>query len=116
VTFDANDVVVVPFPFTDRSATRRRPAVILSSATAFGIATGQHVGAMITSARHSRWPLDVPITELAPAGLDAVCLVRMKLFTLDERLILRRAGRLGGADATALGDSMRKLLMLETVL
>ncbi|MBF0195885.1 MAG: hypothetical protein HQL71_15100 [Magnetococcales bacterium] len=31
VTYDVYDVVVVPFPFTDRSTSKRRPALVLSS-------------------------------------------------------------------------------------
>ena len=32
MTFESLDVVVIPFPFKDRRATRRRPALIVSSA------------------------------------------------------------------------------------
>ena len=32
MTFDAFGVVVVPFPFTDRNTTKRRPALVLSDA------------------------------------------------------------------------------------
>ena len=42
--FDFGDVVLVPFPFTDQSGTKRRPAVIISLAgynmsTAIGAAS-----------------------------------------------------------------------------
>ena len=53
VTFEAFDVVVVPFPFTDRNTTKRRPALVLSDARAFNEQAGHFVLAMITSARHS---------------------------------------------------------------
>ena len=47
------------------------------------------------------WPLDVPIGDLASAGLPAPSIVRFKLFTLDQRLVrrtLRRLGTLGAED------------------
>src|SRR5665647_2715540 len=87
VGFDQWAVVVVPFPFTDRRAERRRPALVVSRPEALGNRVGQSVLAMITSAAHSGWPLDVPLTELACAGLPAPSLVRMKLFTLDEAVV-----------------------------
>ena len=87
--FDANDVIIVPFPFTDRATTKRRPAVVLSNA-AFNTATGHVIAAMITSAKQSAWSSDVAITDLAAAGLAVPCVVRMKLFTL-EKVLHRKA-------------------------
>lgn len=109
MTFDRFDVVVVPFPFTDRDATKRRPALVLS-ASGFNAAAGHSVLAMITSAGNSPWPLDVSIGDLAAAGLSASSMVRMKLFTLDHRLVLRKAGRLSAKDAKAVERAMTKLL------
>lgn len=109
MTYDAGDVVVVPFPFTDRAATKRRPAVILSDG-AVGEDIGQSVLAMITSAKQSGWRLDVPIEDRGTAGLDTACVVRMKLFTLDHRLIVRRAGTLGAGDRAAVSRAVKELL------
>lgn len=103
------DVVVVPFPFTDRQASRRRPALVLSSAS-FNRATRHSVLAMITSAVQSRWPGDVPITNLEAAGLSSACLVRLKLFTLDQRLVLKRAGTLAANDRGVLAARWRMLV------
>ena len=110
VTFDAFDVVVAPFPLTDRTATKRRPALVLSERPAFNAGIGHVVLAMITSASHSDWPLDAALSDLRAAGLTSASVVRMKLFTLDERLILRKAGSLAAADRKAVTAALRKLL------
>ncbi|OGQ94625.1 MAG: transcriptional regulator [Deltaproteobacteria bacterium RIFOXYD12_FULL_57_12] len=112
MTFEAFDVVVVPFPFTDRTTTKRRPALILSDAQAFNRQVGQSVLAMITSAKNSDWPLDIEIQDLDSAGLAAASIIRMKLFTLDEQLIIRRAGRLGSTDQARVIGALRQLLNL----
>ena len=103
------DVVIVPFPFTDRQASKRRPALVLSAA-AFSRVTRHSVLAMITSAEQSSWPGDVAIADLEAAGLPAPCVVRLKLFTLDHRLILKRIGKLGTADSGALATRWRTLV------
>ena len=110
VTYDLFDVVVLPFPFTDRAATRRRPALVLSRGRVLGDQPGRSVLAMITSADNPSWPLDVPVKGQAAAGLPSPSVVRMKLFTLDNGLILRKAGRLGRADQQQVRESLRALL------
>lgn len=94
------DVVIVPFPFTDRDASKRRPALVCSAA-AFNRQAGHLVLAMITTATHSPWPGDVPIRDLTDAGLPAPSVVRWKLFTLDASFVLGRAGTLSSRDRTA---------------
>ncbi|GEM_PF-63231 len=108
VTYKAHDVVVVPFPFTDSSRGKKRPALILSSDEHFKI--NQSIMAMITSAKNSAWPLDVTITDLNKAGLSAASVVRMKLFTLDHRWIIRKAGSLSETDRRAVSQSVSKVL------
>ena len=109
MNFKAFDVVVVPFPFTDTATTKRRPALVLSDAQAFNLQVGQSVMAMITSAKNSNWPLDIEIQDLASAGLPAPSIVRMKLFTLDEKLIIRKAGTLASPDQIKTREALRQL-------
>jgi len=96
-TFKPGDVVVVPFPFSDRDAPKRRPALVCSSA-AFNGASAHVVLAMITSTSHQKWPGDVAIRDLTSTGLSIPSVVRWKLFTLDAALVLRRAGSLSARD------------------
>jgi mRNA interferase MazF len=110
MSFDRYAVVVVLFPFTDRDEQKRRPAVVLSSRERFGAPAGHSVLAMVTSASHARWPLDVPIADHGAAGLPAPSVVRMKLFTLDDRLVQRQAGTLSERDQAAVRLSLDRLL------
>jgi mRNA interferase MazF len=109
VSFERFSVVVVPFPFTDRASVRRRPAVVVSTPDSLSGA-GHSVVAMITSAGNPSWPLDVPIGDLGAAGLPQPSVARMKLFTLDDRLVLRVAGRLAAGDAAGLQRSLDLVL------
>jgi mRNA interferase MazF len=110
MSYKAHDVVVVPFPFTDRESSKRRPALVLSDVDNFNVQVGQSVLAMITSAANSSWPLDVEIKDLDAAGLTSSSIVRMKLFTLDDQLILRKVGVLSEYDSQQVDLTVRKLL------
>jgi mRNA interferase MazF len=109
VICDFGDVVVVPFPFVDRAAEKRRPSLILSFAT-FNAAHGHSICAMITTAAGSTWPSDIAIEELKPAGLNRPCFIRWKLFTLPNDLILRRAGGLASRERDRVVSVARTLL------
>lgn len=112
MTFDAYDVVIVPFPFTDRASEKRRPAVVLSDLKSFNRAARHVVMAMITSdvEGKARWPLDVPLRDLKTAGLGHPSLVRFKLFTLDLRLVLHKSGQLAKQDRAAVKRALAALL------
>lgn len=112
VTYNNFDVVVVPFPFTDTLGTKKRPALVISDAVAFNTPLRRSVMAMITTTTHSSWVLDVPITDLTSAGLKAASLVRMKLFTLDDALVLRRIGTLAEVDKAAVQTALQQLFRL----
>lgn len=102
VIYKTFDVVVVPFPFTDRLEHKNRPAIIVSSSRFFNSIAEYSVLAMITSADNEPWPLDVPIEYLDPCGLSKSSVIRMKLFTLDNRLIKQKIGSINKNDQTSL--------------
>lgn len=105
------DVVVVPFPFTDRQAARRRPSLVVSSPD-FNALHDQSILAMITSAEEE-WPSDIAVRDWREAGLSVPCKVRLKLFTLDDALILRKAGALSERDAGAVRNNLVRFLALD---
>ena len=66
---------------------------------------------MITSAR-SGWPSDIALRDWQEAGLDIPCKVRLKLFTLNGHLILRRLGALSKRDAKKVKDRISLVLAI----
>ena len=100
LTSNPGDVVIVPFPFTDREASKRRPALVCSSEK-FNRQAQHLVLAMITTSTHTPWPGDVPLGDLKSAGLPEASVVRWKLFTLDASFVLKRAGKLSARDRAA---------------
>ena len=113
MTFDKFDIVVVPFPFTDKTTSKRRPALVLSDKANFNKKVGQSVLAMITSAKNSDWPLDTEISDLDSAGLPSASIIRMKLFTLDDQFIIRKAGTLAFSDQEQVIAALQNLFQLK---
>ena len=107
--YAAGDVVVVPFPYTDRLAEKRRPALVVSGPA---LARYQLLWVvMITSAENRAWACDVAIGDLGRAGLPAPSVVRTaKIACIEPGRVLRRAGRLDDETARAVARQVRGFL------
>lgn len=91
------DVVVVPFPYSDRLAKKRRPALIVSH-TDLATRLKRVWVAMITSVAAGEHG-DCPITDLGAAGLPAASILRAsKLATIDTDQVLKVIGHLAETD------------------
>ena len=91
------EVVAVPFPFMERPAVKRRPAVVLSTGE-FNAENEHSVMAMITAAMMDSWPSDYHLLKPHDAGLQHDCYVRWKVFTLPNIMIVKKIGILSQAD------------------
>ena len=102
-TFEAGDVVRVPFPYTDRNTRQHRPALVISDG---GI--GDHHELlwvlMITSAENRPWVGDVPIPRHQDAGLPAPSVIRPAKFATIE---ISHADKLGSVTQATLQQVMR---------
>jgi mRNA interferase MazF len=112
-TYSQFDVVAVPFPFTDTPKTKKRPALVLSENKESEFQNGYSVCAMITSQKNSPWPLDIIIKNIEKTGLPVASKVRMKIFTIDTKLIEKKIGVLDGEDIKNTKDNLRKLFALK---
>jgi mRNA interferase MazF len=104
------DVVVVPFPYAERTQSALRPAVIVSTPRLHQ-RTRMYYVAMVTNARHEPWDGDVPISNLKRAGLPVPSIVRpAKLATIDESAMERAIGSLPAKDRVEVLASLREFL------
>lgn len=103
------DVVDVPFPFSEVPRSKRRKALVLSDSV-FNQKNASSLLMMITSAARSAWHLDVSLEQWSQAGLRKPCLTRMKLFTLDNGLILGKVGRLTAEDQRRVTQALQAAL------
>lgn len=104
------DVVILPFPFTDRNAAKVRPAVVVSSEALHGRA-GKYFLAMITSAGHAPVEGDVGISDIETAGLPVDSRVRpSKLATVERSAFRKRIGTLPKTDRLRVLSSLHRFL------
>ncbi|MCW5723333.1 MAG: type II toxin-antitoxin system PemK/MazF family toxin [Maricaulaceae bacterium] len=104
------DVVVLPFPYSDRLAEKRRPALVVS-APSLCDRYGLVWVAMITSAANPRWPCDVPVRDLTAAGLPVASVVRpAKIACIEQARIIRRSGRLIDGDMRKADQALKAFL------
>ena len=108
--YQRGDIVLLPFPFTDLSATRTRPAVVVS-VEGFQQETGDIMVAMITSVPHTG-AYDYQLQDWQAANLLRPSWVRAKLATLSPSLVRYRPGRLSDADLSEVEQRIRLALGL----
>lgn len=105
MTYNCWDIITVPFPFTDRTTTKKRPALVISKPE-YQCKTGNIILLMITSAGNSSWYSDVQIADLNAAGLKNPSIIRFKVFSLDERLIIKKIGSLPESDKIKVKENL----------
>lgn len=103
------DVVLVPFPFTDKNVSKKRPALILNNKN-YQIKTNHLILSMITSAKNSHWDNDFEIKEIETTGLKTSCVVRYKIFSLDERIILKKIGSISINEQAQIKEDLLKMV------
>ncbi|MDR3020805.1 MAG: type II toxin-antitoxin system PemK/MazF family toxin [Treponema sp.] len=89
--FVKGDVVIIPFPFSDLSGNKRRPALVVAD-----LAGADIIICQITSkAKFDSFALPLEAHDFASGGLPVDSFIRPnKIFTADKNIILSIAGHL----------------------
>jgi mRNA interferase MazF len=95
--YEFGDIVVVPFPFTDQSAVKRRPAVVVSS-SAYHRARPDLLIMAVTSQQPSTLTVgEVQVQDWKSAGLLKSSVLKPVLTTIEPALVLQKARAIDAA-------------------
>lgn len=112
-TFDQGDVVLIPFPFTDLSTVKQRPAMIISSAS-FNNSHGDVIAIAITSQipkaiAEEDYLLSQEEMELARLPKPSI-IKTAKIVTINKVLIRKRLGSLPATTIDKIKTQLQNLL------
>src|SRR3989338_1073559 len=85
---DTGDVVLLPFPFTDYTSFKQRPALVISSPEWNGARTDVIVVAISSKTGHSKFEYVLNGREQKSGGLRMPSVVRLgNIYTIEKRLV-----------------------------
>ncbi len=90
-TFVKGDIVVMPFPFTDLSSTKKRPALIVSTLLGDDLIVCQITGKV----KEDTYVVKIKDSDIKGGKLKGDSFIRTnKIFTADKSIILYKVGSL----------------------
>jgi mRNA interferase MazF len=104
------DVIVVPFPFTDQSATKKRPALVVSSDAYQRERPDLILMAITSQVRPAATVGEIAVVHWQAAGLLKPSIIKPLLTTIEARLMLRQLGSLHADDVAALRKVLADIL------
>jgi mRNA interferase MazF len=108
--YEFGDVLLVPFPFTDQTTTKRRPAVVVSSDAYHRERPDLIILAVTSQARAHAALGEVAVAKWKEAGLLRPSVLKPVVATLERALVMRKLGRLEEEDRAALRKVLAEIL------
>ena len=89
--FIKGDVVIIPFPFTDLTGNKKRPAFVIADLPGDDIIVCQ----ITSKAKSDSFALSLNMNDFTSGGLSVSSYIRPnKIFTADKNIILSTAGHI----------------------
>ena len=108
--YDFGDVVLVPFPFTSQAASKKRPAVVVSSHTYNASKPDIVVMAVTSQLRASALLGEVWLQGWQAARLLKPSAIKPVFATLEQVMVIRQLGHLSVHDRTALKNAIQLII------
>ena len=110
MTCNFGDILLVPFPFTDQTTTKKRPTVVISSKK-YNAQKPDIIIMAITSQIDS--PLkfgEMLISDSENAGLLKPSVIKPVVTTIEKSLVIRKLGQLKSDDCNKLRELIKLVL------
>ncbi|MDE2476330.1 MAG: type II toxin-antitoxin system PemK/MazF family toxin [Alphaproteobacteria bacterium] len=108
--FEFGDVVLVPFPFTSQTISKKRPALIVSSHT-YNVSRPDVVLMAVTSQLRETAAIgEVWLQDWKGAGLLKASSAKPVFATFEQSLVIRKLGVLSSTDREAVHRAILQVL------
>jgi mRNA interferase MazF len=104
------DVIVVPFPFTDQTTIKRRPAVVVSSERYNRERPDLILMAITSQMRPTPTVGEVAVVQWQAAGLLKPSVIKPLITTIEATLVIRQLGALVADDQKALRQALAAVI------
>ena len=108
--YEFGDVALVPFPFTDQTTTKQRPAVVISSTTYHRERSDLIIVAVTSQIRPTMQTGEATIVDWKSAGLLRPSVIKPVIATIDRQLVRKRLGHLATGDITSLKQALSAIM------
>jgi len=108
--YEFGDLVLVPFPFTDQSTSKRRPAAVVSSDAYHRERPDLIILAVTSQARPQPAFGETSVAKWKEAGLLRPSVLKPVVATIERGLVLRKLGALEQEDRAALRQVIDEIL------
>ncbi len=92
------EIVLVPFPFTDGSSSKKRPAIVISSDSYDRYKPDLILIAVTSQVSTNLQFGEALITDWSAAGLIKPSVIKPAIATIEKTLVIRKLGRLQALD------------------
>lgn len=116
ITYSFGDLVLVLFPFTNQTASKKRPAVVISSEQ-YNVERPDIIIMAVSSRIEPESKVAVAeaaVKNWQAAGLLKPSVMKSVLATIEKGLVLKKLGRLEKEDRQALHGILQKIIGKDT--
>ena len=109
-SYNFGDVVLVPFPFTDQTTNKKRPAVVISSDVYNAEYPDRILMGITSQVSSSPKVCDIVITDWRSAGLLKASMIKPVITTIEKQLILKKLGMLQDVEIKSLKQGLMGII------
>ena len=111
-SFDFGDVLLVPFPFSNQTAVKKRPAVVVSSSTYNNSRPDLIILALTSQPAVASQFGGTSLSHWKGAGLLKPSVFKPILATIEKSLVIQKMGRLHASDQKTLQQILKAMIQV----
>ena len=111
--YERGDIVLVPFPFSDQTITKKRPAVVISSNSYNNFSPDIVIMAITSQTEKTSGLGECIIKDWKGAGLLKPSAIKPAISTIEQALVLKKLGKLFPEDQNSMDKALKELLSIE---